>query len=673
MQINDKAIEVTRSHVFDEGTFKIEANSVMFEILSSRIYTDVPYAIVRELSTNAADAHIEAGTQDKSFDIHLPTTWDSYFSIRDYGTGLSREDIATVYTVFGSSTRRMSNDFTGCLGLGSKTPFAYADQFTISSYQDGKKMVYSAFKNEENLPAITFMGESDTDEPNGLEIHLNVKPDDINRFQTAAKKVFQHFPIRPNVTGPELEFYDMAPIMEGKGWKLYENAGHLPARVSVLMGKICYAAEGAEIKNELGSGVYLFLEVEIGDCSIAASREELQYNDHTNANLQRLIDTATADIRTQLDNQITGADCKLAKAIARLKFRHIMQFPQDSSSFKLNANEGDKSDGKMLYSACGLETRRNGQQLSIDRSVEYIRPRDAYKSKGYVFIENDLDEDEKLRAMHKRRIRNWIHSQDAHTFLVNIVDRAAYVEVFGEPTIKLTDLPDVPRETVTTSNGERITPTYVKRLRVTNQGRMDAEWTNLNEDEIDSNTSACVPRKGYRPIWNGTKCDPSFIRQIAQIMGIDSIYGLTSSRFDKLAKSTGLKNLEVKARVWIQKYVDNASPEVLEMLNNSGGYYRDRGISGEIDSTIMKAIKPDMSDVVDAVFACRDFVAPTSLHRTLIKQFGVTVPASGVESAESIAKKFFDRYPLLNHISSYDVDKTIIIEYIEMIEAKNAS
>jgi HSP90 family molecular chaperone len=56
MQITNESHEVTRSHVFAEGAFQIEANPVMFEILSSRIYTDVPYAIVRELSTNAADA-----------------------------------------------------------------------------------------------------------------------------------------------------------------------------------------------------------------------------------------------------------------------------------------------------------------------------------------------------------------------------------------------------------------------------------------------------------------------------------------------------------------------------------------------------------------------------------------------------------------------------------------
>lgn len=673
MQITNESKSVTRSHVFDEGNFKIEANSVMFEILSSRIYTDVPYAIVRELSTNAADAHVEAGTQDKPFDIHLPTTWESHFSIRDYGTGLSREDISTVYTVFGSSTRRMSNDFTGCLGLGSKTPFAYADQFTISSYQNGKKLVFSAFKNEENLPAITFMGESDTDEPNGLEIHLNIKPDDIYKFQNAAKKVFQHFPVRPNVTGPDLELYEMSPIMEGEGWKLYEQAGYLPARISVLMGKICYAADGPEIKHELGRDVYLFLDVGIGDCSIAASREELQYNDHTNDNLQRLIDEATAAIRSDIDDQIKDADCKLTQAIARLKFRHIIQLPHDAISFKLNANEGDKSDGKVLYSAWGLEARRNGTQLSIDRSVEYIRPRDSYRSKGYAFIENDLGEDEKLRAMHKRRLRSWVYSQDAHTFLVSIVDRAAYVEVFGEPTIKLSELPDVPRETMTTASGDRVTPNFIKRLRPTDQRRMNDQWAPLN-GEIDSDTSVCVPRKGNRIVWSGHEREPNFVRGIVRIMGIENVYGLTSSRFDKLAKSTGLENLENKARVWIQEYVDQASPEVLEMLNNKSTYgYRTTSIGDGIGSSVMNAITSGMSDTIDAVFACRERVAPTSAHRGLIEQFDIQIPRSGIDSIETISQRFYTRYPLLEHISSYSVDKSMIIEYIEMIEAKYAS
>jgi len=79
MKISTEANEVTRSHDFVESTFRIEGNAVMFGILSSKLYTNVPLAIVRELSTNAADAQVEAGNGDRPFDVRIPSHFDPRF------------------------------------------------------------------------------------------------------------------------------------------------------------------------------------------------------------------------------------------------------------------------------------------------------------------------------------------------------------------------------------------------------------------------------------------------------------------------------------------------------------------------------------------------------------------------------------------------------------------
>ncbi len=100
MKIDTKTRKIIRSDDFKETGFRIEANAKAFDILSSKIYTDVPLAIVRELSTNAFDAHVENNCADKPFDVKLPNALDPEFAIRDFGPGLSDENIETIYTTY---------------------------------------------------------------------------------------------------------------------------------------------------------------------------------------------------------------------------------------------------------------------------------------------------------------------------------------------------------------------------------------------------------------------------------------------------------------------------------------------------------------------------------------------------------------------------------------------
>ena len=55
---------------------------------------------------NAVDSHIVACTTDKPYDVHLPTNDDPYFYIRDYGTGLSNEDVKEIWCCYFNSTKR---------------------------------------------------------------------------------------------------------------------------------------------------------------------------------------------------------------------------------------------------------------------------------------------------------------------------------------------------------------------------------------------------------------------------------------------------------------------------------------------------------------------------------------------------------------------------------------
>src|ERR1044071_3952848 len=73
--------------------------------LSDKMYTRKQLAVVREYSTNAADAHIVVERPIENIVVSLPTMTDLNFRIRDFGTGLTEEEIRNVYCVFGESTK----------------------------------------------------------------------------------------------------------------------------------------------------------------------------------------------------------------------------------------------------------------------------------------------------------------------------------------------------------------------------------------------------------------------------------------------------------------------------------------------------------------------------------------------------------------------------------------
>ena len=145
MILNEAKKNVVVSGDFEQTNFKLKADPKAFNILSDKIYTNKVKAVIREISTNAYDAHVAAGN-DEPFDVHLPTDLEPWFSVRDYGTGLSHEDCMEIYTTYFHSTKTDSNDYVGALGLGSKSPYSIADSFTVTSWFNGEKRVYSAYK-----------------------------------------------------------------------------------------------------------------------------------------------------------------------------------------------------------------------------------------------------------------------------------------------------------------------------------------------------------------------------------------------------------------------------------------------------------------------------------------------------------------------------------------------
>ena len=279
------------------NSFSIKASPIAFDILSSKLYSNPVLAVVRELLTNAYDSQVAAGNADKEIDVIFPTALDTEFSIRDYGTGLSKEDVMTLYTTFFDSTKSNSNDFTGGFGLGSKTPFSYTSSFTVTSFFNGTKYVFLATKKD-GYPSILPLTEEPTDEPNGLFIRIPVNKDNGTQsgaqFFNEAKEYLTFMPEIQITSNKELE--RPKPFLEWDNIKLYRltrksfnYTWRYDQGVFIKQGQNVYKINkytdsnysyGKAVEGIL-EAVDLVYEVPIGTLAITPSREQLS-NDDTN-------------------------------------------------------------------------------------------------------------------------------------------------------------------------------------------------------------------------------------------------------------------------------------------------------------------------------------------------------------------------------------------------------
>lgn len=135
--------------------FGISNNTDFLHILSN-IYSRPLEATCREPICNAWDAHLAAGKKDVPIQI---TITEDKFVIRDFGSGIDPDIIEDVYAVYGNSTKKDCALSTGGFGLGCKAPFTYVDSFTVISYYNGTKTVYSLIKGDINHNGETTMNE----------------------------------------------------------------------------------------------------------------------------------------------------------------------------------------------------------------------------------------------------------------------------------------------------------------------------------------------------------------------------------------------------------------------------------------------------------------------------------------------------------------------------------
>jgi hypothetical protein len=289
------------------------------------------------------------------------------------------------------------------LGIGCKSPFAYTDSFIVNAYLDGVLTSWNAHIDPSGRGAMAKMVSTPTTEPNGIEVVIPVKANDIQKFFDKGFYLYSYYAITPefvNVKPEQLKVIEerknAKAHFEGTDWK-YTGSGE---RSIAIMGNIPYPIDtvvlGDEINPEartlLSGG--LIINFKNGDLEFAASREALQYTPATKKNLITKINNVTKDILDQATSSFKN--CKTlwdAKCLYREVFDYYGKLYAIRGLFRTQLKFGGHSlsnDTFQTGTAGGNVyvrrfTKRNGTKVAGNDAYE------IQANSRHLVVENDTN------------------------------------------------------------------------------------------------------------------------------------------------------------------------------------------------------------------------------------------------------------------------------------------
>jgi hypothetical protein len=416
MQTTSSSVELGDA-IEQPKAFQIAASKEAFSILSSGLYNNKIQAIIRELSCNAYDAHVAAERKEVPFELHLPTTFEPFFSVKDFGVGLSHQDILDLYTTYFGTNKSNSNAFVGALGLGSKSPFCYTEGFTVISRFEGKTRVYSAFLGSQGTPEILLQTEEDTpDAQNGLEVSFPVKQGDIREFQNNTESVLEFFNPTPTINR-EIHIKKTEYLQKNESWGLRSNSYLGVTGIRAIQGMVKYKVGSIDSsKMSLMQATIHNLPIDIffpiGELSVAASRETLSNDDRTIANILKAYDKINAELIDNAKKQIAACDCSWKAMILLFTMTNtpniaaLYESAIDSGVFdgqypNFTLTHGKVSVNELDYSEVKINVFTKSSRSRSDAKKEKVF---ELASEGRVSAQKDLDLNYRKKTYYDRQI-----------------------------------------------------------------------------------------------------------------------------------------------------------------------------------------------------------------------------------------------------------------------------
>ena len=369
----------------------------IIQILAS-IYKDPVKAIIREYTTNAVDAHIEAGKGGVPIQVKLPTEKDPIFMVRDFGRGLSTLGMMKVFKDIGVSTKTNSNELTGGMGIGSKSCFSLVNMIVISSVtlqnSTKKKAIYSYYKNDDQDIVLDLISEELTEENTGLEIKVPVDPALVYEFRSKATELFRYFNVTPKIINMDINLVlsvgSIETAIEGGIRVRCGKKGHGLADMTLIMGNIPYILNRNEVLKVISrhkdannrwnalewladpKDCSVYIDVPIGSVRIAPSREDLFYSLSNIVCIIEKLEIANKLINDFFTNRLDTIENPLARVFAKRAISDFEFSIVDEFEKCIDRKQFLESHSITLNTVCHV-TRSPNRDIDIARSLRDSR------------------------------------------------------------------------------------------------------------------------------------------------------------------------------------------------------------------------------------------------------------------------------------------------------------
>ena len=701
------------SNVGEVGEFRIRNSAKAFAILSSGLYSNKIRAIIREYSCNAVDSHIEAGRADVPFDVHLPTKFEPWFSVRDYGVGLSHDGVVNVFTTYFETTKADSNDVIGGLGLGGKSAFSFTDNFTIVAVKDGKKGVYTAFLNEHGVPSIALMNEESSNEPSGVEIRFAVEDQwDFNKFQSEAQFVYKHFKLRPVISGNSVfEFhnpsYDDVDIIPGV--HVTENARKNVA----IMGNIEYPIlipsnhDLGELNDLLKCNV-LTMEFNIGELDIQASREGLSYIPQTVDAIKRKLELVNDALSHRIASEMGAIQNKWEKAYALTKKLDSPMWHSATKKYILDTgfdlidpsnrwartlpfyftDEVLEKNFNIKVSAFGISSGYNIRTVhNIGNESIYNTLSGSYEKrmkfaicKTSQFVINDTKTGAFSRAKHHWRNLKDTGSAKDKVYVLNKADKskemdvdAFFAAISNPPAEQMHNASSLMLQERAVGISRDVA--ILKLEKRDNRGYQrsgDMVWRDANKLAVldPTKTYYYVPLSGYQCAGAAKDYDMKTFAQKLVNSGIftDTIYGVRKADLEEVMKLSNWINLDDHL---ITKLSQVGAVDVMGIVKKSIDF---DSFFKNTDVNLIKADSPYMKFHDEFKNVTNYSPEARNGYEFLCIIYNIDAGNGNDKATEVIDKytkkmsELSSRYPLINELGRYCYNTTAVAEYVNAID-----
>lgn len=309
--------------------FDSSSHAFLMDALTN-LYSNPELAVLREYPSNGIDSHIAAGVT-RPVELTLPTPANPNFVVKDYGVGMSTEDIETIYSMYGASTKRNTNDQIGAFGLGAKSALTITPHFTFTSVKDGIKNIVLVMKGEDGVGDFKFLSTTETTEGNGVEVVIPIA--NVNKFNQEATKFFRS--VDPDlilVNGERVT----DTIYNTENWTRVGDAGwfHIRDFMNATTSRV-YHPEGVRVKygpvlyslnNSTGNlypqydgffktnAGYVVLDIPIGDLDLTPSREDLRYSNRTVTRVKEALNSYLQAVTETMNELLQSYDSRIDAA-----------------------------------------------------------------------------------------------------------------------------------------------------------------------------------------------------------------------------------------------------------------------------------------------------------------------------------------------------------------------